>query len=81
MFFLFRVLTLLNGQLEHVPSSRADVFGTKHVSVVEKRILMKAGCEFYKLEVSLQSVKSCIKIGPINKIHLFGSVLDLLSSL
>jgi len=36
-----RVLTLLNGQLEHVPSSRADVFGTKHVSVVEKRILMK----------------------------------------
>ena len=27
--------------LEHVPSSRADVFKTKHVSVVEKRILMK----------------------------------------
>jgi len=36
-----RVLTLLGGQLEHVPSSRADVFGSKHVTVVEKRILMK----------------------------------------
>ena len=37
-----RVLTKMpNGSLEHVPSSRADVFATKHVSVVEKRILMK----------------------------------------
>lgn len=36
-----RVLTVLNGSLEHVPSSRADVFATRHVSVVEKRILMK----------------------------------------
>lgn len=36
-----RVLTILNGVLEHVPSSRADVFSTKRVSVVEKRILMK----------------------------------------
>merc|ERR1712223_1879614 len=37
-----RVLTKLpNGSWEHVPSSRADVFATKHVSVVEKRILMK----------------------------------------
>lgn len=36
-----RVLTLLNGSLEQVPSSRADVFNTKHISVVEKRILMK----------------------------------------
>ena len=36
-----RVLTILNGVLEHVPSSRADVFATKHISVVEKRILMK----------------------------------------
>ena len=32
---------LPNGSWEHVPSSRADVFATKHVSVVEKRILMK----------------------------------------
>ena len=30
-----------NGSLEQVPSSRSDVFATKHVSVVEKRILMK----------------------------------------
>jgi len=36
-----RVLTQIEGRLEHVPSSRADVFGTKHISVVEKRILMK----------------------------------------
>ena len=36
-----RVLTVIQGELEHVPSSRADVFATKHVSVVEKRILMK----------------------------------------
>ena len=36
-----RVLTMLNGSLEQVPSSRADVFNTKHISVVEKRILMK----------------------------------------
>ena len=31
----------IDGRLEHVPSSRADVFGTRHISVVEKRILMK----------------------------------------
>ena len=36
-----RVLTMLNGSLEQVPGSRADVFNTKHISVVEKRILMK----------------------------------------
>ena len=36
-----RVLTVLNGILEHVPSSRSDVFTTKHISVIEKRILMK----------------------------------------
>ncbi|TRY63063.1 hypothetical protein TCAL_00341 [Tigriopus californicus] len=36
-----RVLTHLNGKLEHVPSSRADVFSTKHISVIEKRLLMK----------------------------------------
>ena len=36
-----RVLTLLDGSLVHVPSSRADVFQTRAVSVVEKRILMK----------------------------------------
>lgn len=36
-----RVLTRLEGRLEAVPSSRSDVFNTKHISVVEKRILMK----------------------------------------
>lgn len=36
-----RVLTWLDGRLETVPCSRADVFATKHVTVVEKRMLMK----------------------------------------
>ncbi|XP_022661192.1 rab proteins geranylgeranyltransferase component A 1-like isoform X1 [Varroa destructor] len=36
-----RVLTLKNGTLEQVPCSRADVFATKSVNVVEKRALMK----------------------------------------
>lgn len=36
-----RVLTWLGHQLMPVPCSRADVFSTKHVSVVEKRMLMK----------------------------------------
>ncbi|KAF8795737.1 Rab proteins geranylgeranyltransferase component like protein [Argiope bruennichi] len=36
-----RVLTYINGQIQQVPCSRADVFSTKTVSVVEKRMLMK----------------------------------------
>ncbi|GAB6033235.1 hypothetical protein CHUAL_012838 [Chamberlinius hualienensis] len=36
-----RVLTYLDGKLEQVPCSRADVFSTKNVSIVEKRMLMK----------------------------------------
>ncbi|KAF0310796.1 Rab proteins geranylgeranyltransferase component A 1 [Amphibalanus amphitrite] len=36
-----QLLTPLGGRLQPVPSSRADVFTTKHVSVVEKRLLMK----------------------------------------
>lgn len=36
-----RVLTWMNGELQEVPCSRADVFATKQVSVVEKRMLMK----------------------------------------
>ncbi|XP_035222226.1 rab proteins geranylgeranyltransferase component A 2-like isoform X3 [Stegodyphus dumicola] len=36
-----RVLTYINGHLEQVPCSRADVFSTKNVTVVEKRMLMK----------------------------------------
>ena len=36
-----RVLTSIDGRLEQVPSSRSDVFNTKQISVVEKRILMK----------------------------------------
>merc|ERR1719508_576995 len=36
-----RVLTMLEGKLEQVPSSRSDVFNTRHISVVEKRILIK----------------------------------------
>lgn len=36
-----RVLTLLKGKLESVPCSRADVFGSKIVSLIEKRLMMK----------------------------------------
>ncbi|CAG2229809.1 CHM [Mytilus edulis] len=36
-----RMLTLLDGKLEKVPCSRADVFNSKDVSMLEKRMLMK----------------------------------------
>ncbi|XP_064637571.1 rab proteins geranylgeranyltransferase component A 2-like [Lineus longissimus] len=36
-----RVLTWMNEKLEPVPCSRADVFATKAVSMIEKRVLMK----------------------------------------
>ncbi|BFZ14526.1 hypothetical protein BsWGS_17565 [Bradybaena similaris] len=36
-----RVLTLLNDSLQQVPCSRADVFSSKIVSLVEKRLMMK----------------------------------------
>ncbi|CAC5413585.1 CHM [Mytilus coruscus] len=36
-----RMLTLLDGKLEKVPCSRADVFNSKEVSMLEKRMLMK----------------------------------------
>jgi len=38
---LTRVLTWRNNQLENVPCSRADVFATKNISVVQKRMLVK----------------------------------------
>lgn len=36
-----RITTLINDELKSVPCSRSDVFTTKDVSVVEKRLLMK----------------------------------------
>lgn len=36
-----KVLTVLNGALDIVPGSRADIFTKKNVSIVEKRLLMK----------------------------------------
>ncbi|XP_060596354.1 rab proteins geranylgeranyltransferase component A-like [Ruditapes philippinarum] len=36
-----QVITLMNGNLERVPCSRADVFSSKKVSMLEKRMLMK----------------------------------------
>ncbi|XP_062868192.1 rab proteins geranylgeranyltransferase component A 1 [Trichomycterus rosablanca] len=35
------ILTCRNGKVEQVPCSRADVFGSKQLTVVEKRMLMK----------------------------------------
>lgn len=45
-----RVLTWIGDVLEPVPCSRADVFATKHVSVVEKRMLMKLLTSFLEYE-------------------------------
>ncbi|CRK98236.1 CLUMA_CG011599, isoform A [Clunio marinus] len=36
-----KVLTVLNGQMDIVPGSRADIFTKKNVSIIEKRLLMK----------------------------------------
>ena len=36
-----RVLTSLDSQLQKVPCSRADVFASKQVSMIEKRSMMK----------------------------------------
>jgi len=36
-----KVLTVLNGKLDIVPGSRADIFTKKNVSIIEKRLLMK----------------------------------------
>ncbi|XP_041075676.1 rab proteins geranylgeranyltransferase component A 2-like isoform X2 [Polyodon spathula] len=36
-----RILTYQNGKVEQVPCSRADVFASKQLTVVEKRMLMK----------------------------------------
>lgn len=36
-----RISTLYNGELLNVPSSRTDVFNTKDLSIIEKRLLMK----------------------------------------
>lgn len=36
-----KVLTVLNGKLDIVPGSRADIFTKKSVSIIEKRLLMK----------------------------------------
>lgn len=47
-----RILTWFHDKLETVPCSRADVFSTKDVSVVEKRLLMQLLqlCAEYKPE-------------------------------
>ncbi|XP_033632018.1 rab proteins geranylgeranyltransferase component A 2-like [Asterias rubens] len=36
-----RILTVIDDKLEQVPCSRADVFSSKYVSVLEKRMLMR----------------------------------------
>eukprot|EP00105_Crassostrea_gigas_P000698 XP_011412599.2 PREDICTED: rab proteins geranylgeranyltransferase component A 2-like [Crassostrea gigas] len=36
-----RMLTLIDGKLKKVPCSRADVFSSKDVSMIEKRMMMK----------------------------------------
>lgn len=47
-----RVLTWINNRLQPVPCSRADVFATTDVSVVEKRMLMKLLTSFTQSDSS-----------------------------
>lgn len=49
---LTRILTYTD-KLEQVPCSRADVFSTKHISIIDKRMLMQL--LNYCLEVNLQA--------------------------
>ena len=49
-----RVLTWRNNRLEPVPCSRADVFATKNVSVVEKRMLVKILTSFAEYPKNLE---------------------------
>merc|ERR1719357_818743 len=62
-----RVLTLLDGNLEQVPSSRSDVFNTKHINVVEKRILMKFLTQC--LHEDIDSINSSANFGDYLKSH------------
>lgn len=47
-----RVATILDGVLKAVPCSRSDVFTTKEVTVIEKRLLMKllSNCLNYAID-------------------------------
>lgn len=36
-----RVLTKIDDEIKPIPCSKADVFNSKHVSILEKRLLMK----------------------------------------
>lgn len=51
-----KVLTVLNGALDIVPGSRADIFTKKNVSIIEKRLLMKfmTQCMEYDKEESTE---------------------------
>merc|ERR1719481_1360268 len=62
-----RVLTLLDGNLEQVPSSRSDVFNTKHINVVEKRILMKFLTQC--LHEDIDAINSSTNFGDYLKSH------------
>lgn len=62
-----RVLTLLDGNLEQVPSSRSDVFNTKHINVVEKRILMKFLTQC--LHEDIDAINSSTSFGDYLKSH------------
>ncbi|KAG5680571.1 hypothetical protein PVAND_010068 [Polypedilum vanderplanki] len=54
-----KVLTVLNGKIDVVPGSRADIFTKKNVSIIEKRLLMKfiTQCVEYKREENNESFK------------------------
>ncbi|XP_075042332.1 rab proteins geranylgeranyltransferase component A 1 [Mixophyes fleayi] len=57
-----RILTYHNGRIEQVPCSRADVFASKQLSMIEKRTLMKflTFCADYEEHIEeYQEYKDC----------------------
>lgn len=50
-----KVLTALNGTLDIVPGSRADVFTKKNVSIIEKRLLMKFMTQCMEYDKAVES--------------------------
>ncbi|KAJ6649626.1 Rab proteins geranylgeranyltransferase component A [Pseudolycoriella hygida] len=56
-----RIATLINDELKTVPCSRSDVFTTKDVSVVEKRLLMKLMSTCLNYEAGSAEFKGTIK--------------------
>ncbi|XP_046723538.1 rab proteins geranylgeranyltransferase component A 1 isoform X3 [Silurus meridionalis] len=56
------ILTCHNGKVEQVPCSRADVFGSKQLTVVEKRMLMKFLTFCLEFEQHQEELQDCTEM-------------------